>query len=56
MPFIILLLFFIVWLVSDVSEATKKKPPGVKDWNSYNRDAVGMSARDIKKGLKSGRW
>lgn len=56
MPFIIVLLFLVLWFVSDIIEENKPKAPGVKDWNKYNREAVGMSARDIKKGLKSGRW
>ena len=49
---IILVLFIIV----DTVESNKPQAPGVKDWDAYNRSAVGMEAREIRKGLRQGRW
>ena len=56
MAFLTVLGIVIVWIAIDIVETNKPQAPGVRDWNAYNKAAVGMSARDIKKGLQQGRW
>jgi hypothetical protein len=56
MPLLIVLGILAVWAIYDIAVDCQKKAPGVKDWDAYNRDAVGMDAKEIRKGLKEGRW
>lgn len=56
MPFLSVLGFLVLFIIVDTVEPNKPQAPGVKDWDAYNRSAVGMEAREIRKGLRQGRW
>lgn len=56
MSLLIVLLVLVVWLLSDIVEDNKPQAPGVKDWDKFNRDTIGMDSKDIKKGLRGGKW
>lgn len=56
MPFLSVLGFLVLFIIVDTVESNKPQAPGVKDWDAYNRSAVGMEAREIRKGLRQGRW
>lgn len=40
---------------SSIDNATPKAP-AIRNWDAYNLDTIGMSAKEIRKGVNQGRW
>lgn len=51
-----LLVLLVTFIITNSAKSNKAEAPGVKDWDAYNRSTVGMEAREIRKGLRQGRW
>lgn len=56
LSFLGLLANLIGCFIIDVVESTKPQAPAIKDWDKYNRETISMSAKDIKRGIRAGRW
>lgn len=56
MSLLIVLGIVVASCVCSSMESGKSNAPAVKDWDAFNRDTIGMSAKEIKKGVHQGRW
>ena len=56
MSLIIIILLVAIYVGYEGFKAIEPHAPAVKDWDKFNRDTIGMDAKEIKNGLRSGRW
>lgn len=56
MPALTLLGIALFWLVYGFRGSSTTKAPPIKDYERLNRDTIGMDAKQIRDGLKHGRW
>lgn len=54
--FLGLIFIGIFWTGHGLSKSRHKDAPPIKDMNMFAKETIGMSAKDIKYGLKSGKW
>lgn len=54
--FLGLLFIGVFWTGYGLSKSVHKDAPPIKDMNKFSKETIGMSPKEIKQGLKSGRW
>lgn len=56
MPILTLLGIASFWLIYGFRGSCTTQAPPIKDYERFNRDIIRMNAKQIKEGLKCGRW
>ncbi len=56
MPMLYLLGIMSFWASYAFRGNCTPKAPAIKDYEKFNRETIGMDAKQIRYGLRSGRW
>lgn len=56
MPVLILLGIGALGIGISLKNASTPKAPPIKDYEKFNRETLGMDVKEIKRGLRNGRW
>lgn len=56
MSLLIVLGIIIALCIYSGKESEKPKIPVIRDFEKFNCDTIGMSAKEIRKGVQFGRW
>lgn len=54
--FLSLVFIGVFWTGYGLSKSVHKDAPPIKDMNKFSKETIGMSPKEIRQGLKSGRW
>lgn len=56
MPALTLLGVALFWFTYGFRGSCSKQSPPIKDYEKFNREIIGMDAKQIRNGLRCGRW
>lgn len=56
MPILILLGIGIIGIGISAKNVSTPKSPPIRDYEKFNRETLGMDAKEIKRGLRNGKW
>ena len=56
MPVLSLFCIASFWLAYALRGNSTKQAPPIKDYEKFNRETIGMDAKQIRNGLRCGRW
>lgn len=54
--FLCLILMGVFWTGYGLFKSVHKNAPPIKDMNKFCKETIGISKKEIEKGLKEGRW
>ena len=56
LAFLSLVFIGVLWTGYGLSKSVHKDAPPIKDMNEFCKETIGMSSKEIRQGLKNGRW